>query len=84
MRNSLLARYFGKAFLQKHDTVALGNYQITAVMHGPGGKTLVSQYFIDLLQICKLFSSTLCYQMNFNVQYDSFSESIEQSWPYFA
>ncbi|XP_045481251.1 inositol 1,4,5-trisphosphate receptor isoform X2 [Harmonia axyridis] len=40
LRNSLLARYFGKAFIQKHDTVALGNYQIAAVMHGPGAKIL--------------------------------------------
>lgn len=38
LRNSLLARYFGKAFIQKHDTVELSSYQLSSVMHGPGGK----------------------------------------------
>ncbi|KAJ3639793.1 hypothetical protein Zmor_003130 [Zophobas morio] len=40
LRNSLLARYFGKAFVQKHDTVELGTYQLSSVMHGPGAKVL--------------------------------------------
>ncbi|KAK9889429.1 hypothetical protein WA026_004699 [Henosepilachna vigintioctopunctata] len=40
LRNSLLARYFGKAFVQKPETVALGNYHIAAAMHGPGAKML--------------------------------------------
>ncbi|CAH0562339.1 unnamed protein product [Brassicogethes aeneus] len=39
LRNSLLARYFGKAFVA-NETVQLGNYQISSVMHGPGAKIL--------------------------------------------
>ncbi|XP_031335634.1 inositol 1,4,5-trisphosphate receptor isoform X3 [Photinus pyralis] len=40
LRNSLLARYFGKAFIQKPDTVELCGIQLTTVMHGPGAKLL--------------------------------------------
>jgi inositol 1,4,5-triphosphate receptor type 1 len=40
LRNSLLARYFGKAFVQKHETIELRTYQLSSVMHGPGAKVL--------------------------------------------
>lgn len=40
LRNSLLARYFGKAFVQKHDPIEYGTYQFSSVMHGPGAKLL--------------------------------------------
>ncbi|KAF5282120.1 hypothetical protein FQA39_LY17676 [Lamprigera yunnana] len=40
LRNSLLVRYFGKTFMQKHDTVEISSVQLASVMHGPGAKLL--------------------------------------------
>ncbi|XP_046406859.1 inositol 1,4,5-trisphosphate receptor isoform X3 [Ischnura elegans] len=41
LRNSLLNRYFGKAFQQKRETVELGiSLQLPPVTHGPGAKIL--------------------------------------------
>ncbi|KAK2589036.1 hypothetical protein KPH14_001879 [Odynerus spinipes] len=40
LRNNLLARYFGKTFVQKPDNVEIGVSCTTAVTHGPGAKIL--------------------------------------------
>ncbi|XP_066247239.1 inositol 1,4,5-trisphosphate receptor isoform X4 [Euwallacea similis] len=39
LRNSLLARYFGKNFTQTHDSVSVAIHQVT-VTHGPGAKII--------------------------------------------
>lgn len=36
----MLARYFGKAFIQNHDTIELRTFQLSSVRHGPGSKVL--------------------------------------------
>ncbi|KAG9435081.1 inositol 1,4,5-trisphosphate receptor isoform X11 [Apis mellifera carnica] len=38
LRNNLLARYFGKSFIQKPETVEIGVSHSAPVTHGPGGK----------------------------------------------
>lgn len=50
LRTSLLTRYFGKSFVQKHDNMDLGAYQLSSVMHGPGGIIIIyiDIKFIDL------------------------------------
>ncbi|CAG9759584.1 unnamed protein product [Ceutorhynchus assimilis] len=39
LRNSLLARYFGKNFSQAHDNTSVSSYQVP-VTHGPGAKII--------------------------------------------
>lgn len=45
----MLARYFGKAFVQKHDIVDLRSYQLSAVTHGPGGKNKSQNHALVLI-----------------------------------
>lgn len=40
LRNNLLARYFGKSFIQKPETVEIGVSHSAPVTHGPGAKLL--------------------------------------------
>ncbi|XP_031368798.1 inositol 1,4,5-trisphosphate receptor isoform X2 [Apis dorsata] len=40
LRNNLLARYFGKSFIQKPETVEIGVSHSALVTHGPGAKLL--------------------------------------------
>ncbi|XP_076620274.1 inositol 1,4,5-trisphosphate receptor-like isoform X5 [Colletes latitarsis] len=40
LRNNLLARYFGKSFLQKPDNVDIGVSHTAPITHGPGAKLL--------------------------------------------
>ncbi|XP_015117439.1 inositol 1,4,5-trisphosphate receptor isoform X3 [Diachasma alloeum] len=40
LRNNLLIRYFGKAFLQKAEHVDIGVLSSTSITHGPGAKLL--------------------------------------------
>lgn len=40
LRNNLLARYFGKGFIQKPENVDIGVSRSTTITHGPGAKIL--------------------------------------------
>lgn len=40
LRNNLLARYFGKGFIQKPENVDIGVSRSTTITHGPGGKKM--------------------------------------------
>ncbi|XP_071054904.1 inositol 1,4,5-trisphosphate receptor isoform X3 [Onthophagus taurus] len=40
LRNSLLARYFGKSFILKHETFDINTFKYSTSMHGPGAKIL--------------------------------------------
>ncbi|KRT78522.1 ion channel, partial [Oryctes borbonicus] len=40
LRNSLLTRYFGKSFVQKHETIDVNSRKYSSITHGPGAKIL--------------------------------------------